>query len=144
MRSFFPDVNVWVALAYGGHQHHAAAASWFEEIDAETAFFCRMTQLSFLRLLTHPPIMGEDVKSQVEAWEIYDAFLSDARISFLIEPDLPQLESKLRSLTKGEQPPSTQWPDAYLAAFAQTADLILVTFDRGLHQTARPNSLLLS
>ena len=26
MKSYFPDINVWVALAYRGHQHHPVAA----------------------------------------------------------------------------------------------------------------------
>jgi len=144
MRSFFPDVNVWVALSYRGHQHHAAAVSWFEGLNGETAYFCRATQLSFLRLICHPSIMGEDLRSQAEAWQAYDVFLSDERISFHPEPDAPQLESTLRRLTTGQHSSSKQWPDAYLSAFAQTAGLILVTFDRALHQITTPNSLLLT
>jgi hypothetical protein len=30
--SLFPDINVWVALTYEGHVHHAAAAAWFAEL----------------------------------------------------------------------------------------------------------------
>ena len=29
--SFFPDINVWVALTYEGHVHHATAAAWFAD-----------------------------------------------------------------------------------------------------------------
>ncbi len=82
MKSFFPDVNVWVALSYRGHQHHSVAVSWFEDLNGETASFCRVTQLSFLRLVSHPRIMGEDLKSQSEAWQAYDLLLSDERVSF--------------------------------------------------------------
>lgn len=27
---FLPDVNLWLALAFESHVHHAAARSWFE------------------------------------------------------------------------------------------------------------------
>ncbi len=143
MKSFCPDVNVWLALSYLGHQHHVVAASWFDGFQSEIAYFCRVTQLSFLRLVSHPSIMGEDIKSQSEAWQTYDTFLSDERISFCLEPDAEQLESTLRRLTAGQHASSRQWPDAYLSAFAQTADLILVTFDRALHSMAGSSSLLL-
>lgn len=143
MKSFFPDVNVWLALSYLGHEHHLAAASWFDGLHSEIAYFCRVTQLSFLRLITHPNVMGEDTKSQSEAWRTYGTFLSDERISFCLEPDAEQLGSILRRLTAGQHASSKQWPDAYLSAFAQTADMILVTFDRALHQMTGSSSLLL-
>ena len=34
MKSYFRDVNVWLALAYRGHQHHPTAAAWFERLKA--------------------------------------------------------------------------------------------------------------
>ena len=130
MRSYFPDVNVWVALAYEGHQHHAPASAWLARLNGEAVYFCRFTQLGLLRLLTHPSVMGEDVRRQREAWRIYDAFLRDERISFHPEADPEQVESVFRGLTSGRQSSSKQRPDAYLAAFARVAGLTLVTFDR--------------
>ncbi len=44
MKSYFPDINVWVALVYRGHQHHPVAASWFERLKSDTVAFCRLTQ----------------------------------------------------------------------------------------------------
>lgn len=144
MRSFFPDVNVWVALAYEGHQHHISAADWFAALNGESVYFCRLTQLGFLRLLTHPSVMRGDVRSQAEAWLAYDLFLRDARVSFCSEPDAAQVESALRKLTSSKRSSANQWPDAYLAAFAEVAALTLVTFDRGLRRMADGNTLLLS
>jgi predicted nucleic acid-binding protein len=43
-------VNVWVALAHDRHAHHVPARTWLNGIE-ETVFFCRFTQLGFLRLL---------------------------------------------------------------------------------------------
>jgi toxin-antitoxin system PIN domain toxin len=143
MRSYFPDVNVWIALAYEGHQHHASATSWFAKLNGGAVYFCRFTQLGLLRLLTHPSVMREDVRSQTEAWLAYDSFLQDERVSFHTEADPQQIESALRRLTFGGRSISKQWPDAYLAAFARVAGLRLVTFDRGLRQMAAGNTRLL-
>jgi toxin-antitoxin system PIN domain toxin len=143
MRSYFPDVNVWLALAYEGHQHHESATAWFAKLNGETVYFCRFTQLGLLRLLTHPSVMREDVRNHTEAWETYDLFLQDERVSFRIEADPEPVEAALRKLTSNNRSPSQQWLDAYLAAFARAAGLTLVTFDRGLRQMASGNTVLL-
>jgi len=143
IRSYFPDVNVWIALAYEGHQHHASATAWFAKLDGEAVYFCRFTQLGLLRLLTHPSVMREDVRSQAEAWQAYDSFLRDERVSFHPEADYEEIESAFRRLTFRGRSLSQQWPDAYLAAFASVAGLTLVTFDRGLRQMASGNTVLL-
>jgi toxin-antitoxin system PIN domain toxin len=143
MKSYFPDVNVWVALAYEGHQHHESATAWFAKLSGETVYFCRFTQLGLLRLLTHPSVMQEDVRNQTEAWQVYDLFLRDERVSFRIETDPEPVESGLRKLTANNRSRSQQWPDAYLAAFARAAGLTLVTFDRGLRQMAAGNTVFL-
>src|SRR6266487_1669008 len=103
MSSYCPDVNVWIALTYRGHQHHLSANSWFATLDDETAYFCRLTQL-----------------------------------------DAAQLEFTLRRLSSSTLASSQQWPDAYLAAFANTSALTLVTFDRALSRRAPGTVLLLS
>ncbi len=143
MRSFFPDINVWIAIAYRGHQHHPAAIAWFEGLGEETCCFCRQTQLGFLRLLTNPSVLREEVRNPAEAWETYDQLLNDEYVFFLPEPAHEELESALRQLTSNRNPNSRQWPDAYLAAFAQVADLTLVTFDRSLSRMIPGNALLL-
>jgi toxin-antitoxin system PIN domain toxin len=135
---------VWIALAYEGHQHHRTAAMWFAGLNADIAHFCRFTQLGFLRLLTHPSVMRRDVRSQAEAWQAYDVLQTDQRVSFQAEADADQVESVLRRLTSAGRSSSKQWPDAYLAAFARSAGLTLVTFDRGLRNLAGNSSVLLS
>lgn len=144
MKSYFPDVNVWIALAYEGHKHHLSATTWFGRLNGDAVYFCRFTQLGLLRLLTHPSVMREDVRSQAEAWRAYDSFLQDERISFHAEADPDQIESAFRGLTSRGRSFSQQWPDAYLAAFARIAELTLVTFDRGVSKLAQGNTLLLS
>jgi predicted nucleic acid-binding protein len=47
------DVNVWLALTFRRHVHHARAAPWFRAATA-VCCFCRFTQAGFLRLATNP------------------------------------------------------------------------------------------
>lgn len=131
MKSYFPDINVWVALAYQGHQHYSIAADWFNAL-RDTAGFCRVTQIGFLRLLTHPVIMGDETKTQKEAWRAYDQLCADPRIDFYLEPEPKDLEKAFRSLTASSRSSAQQWSDAYLVAFARVAGLTLVTLDRAL------------
>jgi uncharacterized protein len=143
-RSFlFPDINVWVALTYDRHIHHVTARRWFEE-QAPTAllFFCRLTQLGLLRLLSAATVMGPDqAMSQPGAWKAYDIWLQDERIAFLDEP--AALETQFRVLTRSSNPSPKDWADSYLSAFADAAGLRLVTFDQALKQKAS-NVILLS
>jgi uncharacterized protein len=134
---------VWLALAYEGHQHHESATAWFSKLNGETVYFCRFTQLGLLKLLTHPSVMREDVRNQTEAWETYDSFLQDERVSFRIQPDPEPVESALRKLTSNNRSLAQQWRDAYPAAFARAAGLTRVTFDRGLRPMASGNTVLL-
>lgn len=144
-RSFlFPDVNVWVALTLDRHVHHGAARAWFESLEADESTllcFCRITQLGFLRLLTTEAVMGEDeVLTQPEAWKAYDRWFDDPRTVFLDEPS--SLEKAFRSLSRLPRPAAKDWADSYLAAFADEADLCMVTFDRALGEKSRTSILL--
>jgi uncharacterized protein len=138
----FPDINVWVALTYERHVHHVIARKWFEAL-APTArlFFCRLTQLGLLRLLTAAAVMGPDqVKSQWEAWKAYDRWLEDERVEMLDEP--VGLEAHLRTLTRSAHASPKDWADTYLAAFAQASRLTVVTFDRAFQGKAKDLHLL--
>jgi toxin-antitoxin system PIN domain toxin len=135
--SFFPDLNVWVALTYEAHVHHQAAATWFAKLPMDiTLVFCRLTQLGLLRLLTTEAVMGDEVMTQPQAWATYDRWLQDPRVEFVDEP--PDMEARFRALTRLRQPATKDWADSYLAAFATLGQLTLVTFDRGLRSKAKP------
>lgn len=138
IKSFlFPDVNVWLALTYERHVHHSAAKKWFESLDESVRlFFCRITQLGLLRLLTTEAVMGrEEVMGQAAAWEAYGSWLRDDRVSFLAEP--PGLEDTFRTMSHLRRPAPKDWADSYLAAFALVSDLTLVTFDQALYRKSR-------
>jgi len=137
----FPDINVWIALTFEGHVHHGSAAAWFSSLcDDHRLFFCRFTQLGLLRLLTAPPVMAGEVMNQPQAWQIYDRWLEDDRVSFLEEP--PRLERAFRDLTRLRRPATKDWADSYLCAFALASQLTLVTLDRTLSRKSRKSLLL--
>lgn len=126
----FLDANVWLALLWGRHVHAETAKSWFEQAAEEQFFFCRLTQLTVLRLLTTDKIMGKDAKTMSQAWNLWDQVWADSRMEFLPEPDTLEKEFRSRSRLPSRSP--KVWADAYLLAFASVAGLKLVTFDRAL------------
>ena len=127
-----PDVNVWLALTFDSHVHHVAAKTWFDGLSNEVCFFCRMTQQGFLRLATNAKVFGPHAVTLAEAWRLYDAYLSDPRVSFADEP--AGLENHWRTFTQTQSFSPHVWNDAYLAALALAGKLELVTFDKGFSQ----------
>lgn len=142
MKSYFPDINIWLALVYQGHEHHLIAGHWLDDVGNEQICFSRFTQLGFLRLLTHSSIMRSDVKNLREAWSIYDLILKDSRIIFANEPASSDLDRLFRKFSSSGEISPKKWNDAYLAAFAHASGMELVTFDRSLAQLSHPATLL--
>lgn len=137
----FPDINVWLALTVSGHVHFPRAWQWYRSLsDDEILCFCRITQLGLLRLLTTNSVMGKSTHCQAEAWQVYDRWLDEESARFLDEP--PTLETAFRTSTLDTQTSPKHWTDAYLAAFAETAGLTLVTFDKALAAKAKGALLL--
>ena len=126
----FLDANVWLALLWSRHIHSEKARAWFERSCEEKFFFCRITQITVLRLLTTATVMGSDVKTMSEAWALWDKVCADDRIALLPEPEA--IESEFRRFSAFRSSSPKMWADAYLLAFASVAGLKLVTFDRGL------------
>jgi uncharacterized protein len=133
-------VNVWLALAHEIHPHHKPARTWSDSLDADTAvYFCRFTQLGLLRLLTNESAMGAEVLSQVESWKAFDDLVAHPSNRMMEEP--AGLEQFFRQQTSSRLAATKRWADGYLAAFAETAGLRLVTFDKAL--AAKTNAAVL-
>ena len=81
-----PDINVWLALAFEVHAHHRRAAEWFDQQEAGSCAFCRLTQQGFLRLATNPSVFGDEAVTVSRAWGCYDLLLADERVHFSDEP----------------------------------------------------------
>jgi toxin-antitoxin system PIN domain toxin len=136
------DVNVLLALVYGCHEFHAHAVAWLDAIqDAHSVVVCRQTQMGLMRLLSTRVVMAEDIHSLSTCWDVFDAMMADDRFLFQREPR--ELEPALRRMMRSATPAPKLWQDAYLAAFAASSGMQLVTFDRGFRQYADLDVLVL-
>lgn len=122
-----PDLNVWLALAVAEHPHHAAAANYWREAAARKVWFCRVTMLGLVRLLAQPRLMGKAVMTLRQAFETYGRFAALPEVG--LQPEPAECEATLRRLLRADTP-ARLWTDTYLAAFAASGGLRLVTFDR--------------
>jgi len=137
MTSFFPDLNVWLALSVGGHRHNAEAWRWLNSLPSGARLiFSRYTHVGLLRLLTNQAAMGEQTLTLRKAWGVYDRWLNDPRVEFYPEPR--GLEAGFREATApfaGKA--ASKWVgDCYLLAYAKYSHAALVTFDRALYDLA--------
>ena len=122
-----PDANFWLALAWQGHAAHAVAKAWWENTATRKIFFCRVTEMTLLRLLTNRAILGDEARTQAEAWSVYEALRGSPRVEFLAEP--PGFDANWRKFSARGSNSTGRWSDDYLAAFAATHALNVVTFD---------------
>jgi toxin-antitoxin system PIN domain toxin len=123
------DSNVFLALAVEQHVHHASAAKWFGALsEADTTLFCRATRISFLRLLTQKIAPDFVPLTNRAAWAALDQLMADDATGF--EPEPPGLDFVWRQLADGDISSPKRWMDAYLAAFAITGGLRMVTLDK--------------
>jgi predicted nucleic acid-binding protein len=138
MTSFFPDLNVWLALSVAGHSHSADAWTWVNLLPRETQLiFCRYTHIGLLRLLTNPAVMGEQTLTLRKAWSVYDRWLADPRVGFYPEPR--DADAEFRRVTEpfGARPASKWIGDDWLLASSNGLQSTLVTFDKALYRHAR-------
>jgi toxin-antitoxin system PIN domain toxin len=126
------DVGVWLAAGFAAHPAHGAARRVLAQVSAaEPALWCRATQQSFLRLASTPVITaayGVPKATNADAWVALEAFLSLPQVDLIDEP--PGLTRHWRQLGAIEQTAPKRWMDAYLAAFAMAAGVLLVSLDR--------------
>lgn len=79
--------------------------------------------------------------SNAGAWQLFDSFLADPRISFASEPR--NLESHWKTFTARNTASPKLWMDAYLAAFALAGGHRLITTDHAFSQFKNLNLLVL-
>lgn len=123
------DVNVWLAASWARHAKHPVAKPWLDAAADELAF-CRVTEMALLRLVSNPVVVGRDARTRREAWELVERLRADPRVRFLVEPDT--FTGLWVAFSKRDDTSHLLWTDDYLAAFAQAADIELVTLDRGI------------
>ena len=93
---------------------------------------CRLVQLALLRLLANRTILNSDAISPARAWAILEGLAADERVEFLNEPE--NLDAVFPSLLTYSVPTGKLVVDAYLAAFAISGSMRLLTLDRGFRQ----------
>jgi toxin-antitoxin system PIN domain toxin len=128
---WLPDVNVWLALCSDRHEHHQNANEWFAGV-RDPVYFCRVTQMALLRLLTNPVVMGEDLLTPSAAVSVYRELMSDERVNFAQEPH--DAETLWFSLMMVPSAKGSVWTDAWLAAFSRSHGSRLVSFDAGMQR----------
>jgi len=138
---FLPDVSLWVGLTLDSHIHHPSAKTWWDGT-SEPILFNRMTQQGLFRIVTDRRIFPLDALNMTQAWNVYDTYLTDPRVSFAEEQI--GVEFLWRRFTSTQMYSPKLWNDAYLAAFAIAGGYELVTFDQGFKQFPGLNSTLLS
>lgn len=97
------DVGVWLAATWGGHVHHPVVAAWFEQ-QSQRLVLCRVTQVSLLRLLSNPAVMGSDVVDRSGAWDVVDELRADSRVMWADEPPSSRTHLACTVGPRGQQP----------------------------------------
>jgi toxin-antitoxin system PIN domain toxin len=138
MISFFPDLNVWMALSVASHSHSTEAWNWLTLLPGDTRLvFSLYTNVGLLRLLTNQVVMGQQTLTLRQAWKVYDSWLHDPRVEFHPEPH--SLDTAFREATApfGARRASKWVSDCYLLACAKESAATLATFDKKLFTHAR-------
>ena len=123
-----PDLNLWLALAWSGHGHHAAACRYWEEQAADTVLFTTVTALGLVRLLSQPRVMGEAVLSLGQASTVQAAFLLQPGVRLVDEASASW--PVFRHLLSQDTWPAGLCTDVHLAALAIAGGWRLVSFDQ--------------
>jgi len=140
MTCYLADINIWIAIASSAHVRHALARAWFHSLQHNQVWFCRFTQMGFLRLLTNQAVMGNRPLTQVQAWSVLDQFAANARVGYLDEPS--GVAEVFRSLTRRDRPATNTWSDAYIAAVSLQAGMVVATMDQDFLDVGAPSLVL--
>ena len=130
------DSNVWLALTFESHPFHEIGRRALRDCGPDSAaIFCRATEQSFLRLASTPALLAKYDSTGLNNHDVI-GFLTEfyqlGNVSFAEES--PAIRDQWLALADRETASPKLWMDAYLAAFAISGNLRLVTFDRDFRQ----------
>ena len=139
------DINVWLALAHTAHDHHQLALAYWqaEQAKGTLLWFCRVSMLGMVRLLSQKAVMGASVLSLEEAQAAYLNFLNMPSIQWLPETTDMAKRTDAAMLGLSHGVPCRMSTDTYLAATCETTGLRMVTFDANFKRFDLQNWLLL-
>lgn len=128
MTGDLPDVNLWVAMTTPHHEFHEAAKAYWEQESVEPIVFCRTTALGLVRVCAGKNATGGKPLTFLDSWGRYLHWRADVDVQLWNDP--PNVEHALQNLIEAGVVTSKSSTDAYLAAFAISAGLRLVSFDK--------------
>jgi toxin-antitoxin system PIN domain toxin len=125
------DLNVWIAAIFPTHAFHRQARAALEAATvASPAVFCRSTQLSLLRLTSNPALWqayGAEKLTNNDALAVFNALCALPQVCERAEaPGTVELWHRLAASATASP---KVWMDAYLAAYAISGAMRLVTLD---------------
>ncbi len=132
MKPLLADVNVLFPLLYSQELRHVKALGWAQRQAPQPIVICRLVQLGVMRLLGNSTILGKNAMTSLAALDLTLGLMEHEGFEFWPEP--PNLVPIFRSLLRYPVPTTKLINDAYLAAFAISANLRLATFDSGFRQ----------
>ena len=122
-----PDVNVWLALSFAGHSHHAEANRYWNHERRDRIAFCGVTWVGLPRLLTTAPVMhGKPFSPSVAAAKCR-GFMALPDVEFI--PDSDSLMSRVEVWAGAPFFKAKLWTDAWIAALALEHGCRVVSFD---------------
>ncbi len=132
------DTSVWLAAVFTTHPFHPQARQYLlQATPAEPAVFCRSTQQSFLRLASTPALLkayGATGLSNRDALLALGALMALPQVCEREEP--PGAFALWQRIAARDSASPKVWMDAYLAAFAISSGLRMVSLDQDFRNFA--------
>jgi toxin-antitoxin system PIN domain toxin len=138
------DTNVWLAIVFKKHPFHRAAQQQLEEAtSAKPAVFCRSTEQSFLRLITNDRLLKfYEVQSLTNRTATLQLHKLQALPQVHVQDEPRGTTAIWHSIAALNTPSPRIWMDAYLAAFAISGGLRLLTIDKDFKTYERHGLIL--
>jgi uncharacterized protein len=127
-----PDVNVWIAMSAPSHVHRVKAERYWRDEAAGQVAFNAVTMLGLVRICCNAPIFDGSTLTPEEAWNIFQGWMAQEGVTFLGDP--AGCRTLLDRLVAAGTVSSRNWTDAYLASFALSGGIRLVSFDSDFQQ----------
>lgn len=105
--------------------------------------FCRATMLGLVRLLCQPKLMGEGALGLPDALAIYRGLREAEGVAFCSDSESADQMLAGWLGDRAAPLPARLWPDAWLAAVAESAGLRLVSFDADFRRFGLTRCLIL-
>lgn len=128
MKGYLLDVNLLLALGWEDHLHHGVARQWFRSHRSKGWATCGITQLSFIRISSHPRFTTPPA-APAEARALLLEIVGLPGHHFWDEPSRFATTRECDSLFEKVHAHALV-TDAYLVAIAKRHGGMLATFDQ--------------